>query len=277
MDKQWYESARLTEEGRFAIPSTISTVFLEADAPQLYTRPIFYKVQEEILACCYDMRITDIGPLIDGIKTYQMKDVKMNDKWFEVKISQYHAECSCKKFVMCGILCRHAFCALNQFEVVKIPRNLVLNRWSRIAEHAPSSKFLGVFDDFGKVDNVSLKVTNIWFNFQKTMNKAGVDIDKLSHVEKTVKQLGSDLGDDSVLTKKAQLQEMMGPQPTEEIVIRAPNQCKKKGLGLKRFFSHREKAIMELNNRGSKKVATAEVTTIKVATAEVEIELADED
>lgn len=211
--------------------------------------------------------------------------MKMKDKLFEVKVSQYHAECSCKKFVMCGILCRHAFFALNQFEVVKIPRNLVLNRWSRIAEHSHSSKFPGVSDAFGKVENVSLKVTNIWFNFQKTMNKAGVDMEKLSYVEKMVKQLGSDLGDDSVMTKKAQMEEMMGPQPSEEIVIRAPNQSKNKGSGLKRFISHREKAIMEGNKRPRKyKLCSSTVhdsrtcpTKKKVAIVDVEMESVDDD
>ncbi|KAK1378190.1 hypothetical protein POM88_024934 [Heracleum sosnowskyi] len=117
----------------------------------------FYKIQQEILASCYDMRIQDIGPLVDGVKCYIMKDVLMKDKLFEVKVSQNHADCSCKKFVMYGILCRHAFCALNHFEVVKIPRLLVLNRWSRTAENRPSSsKFVGVSDDFRKMETISL-------------------------------------------------------------------------------------------------------------------------
>ncbi|KAK1359525.1 hypothetical protein POM88_043999 [Heracleum sosnowskyi] len=231
----------------------VSKLFIEADAAQLYTRPIFYKIQQEILASCYDMRIQDIGPLVDGVKCYMMKDVLMKDKLFEVKVSQNHADCSCKKFVMCGILCRHAFCALNHFEVVKIPRLLVLNRWSRTAENRPSSsKFGGVSDDFRKMETVSLMVSNIWFSFQKSMNKAGVDVEKLSYVDKVVKQLNSDLGGGSGLTKKAHMEVMMGPQPTEDITIHAPNQCKNKGSGFKRFVSQREKAIKEGNKRARK-------------------------
>ncbi|KAK1385315.1 hypothetical protein POM88_023050 [Heracleum sosnowskyi] len=253
MDRQRYEYARLNQEDLYAIPSTVSKLFIEADAAQLYTRPIFYKIQQEILASCYDMRIQDIGPLVDGVKCYMMKDVLMKDKLFEVKVSQNHADCSCKKFVMCGILCRHAFCALNHFEVVKIPRLLVLNRWTRTAENRPSSsKFGGVSDDFRKMETVSLMVSNIWFSFQKSMNKAGVDVEKLSYVDKVVKQLNSDLGDGSGLTKKAHMEVMMGPQPTEDITIHAPNQCKNKGSGFKRFVSQREKAIKEGNKRARK-------------------------
>lgn len=84
MDKQRYETSRLNQEARSAVPSTITKLFIEADAAQLYTRPIFYKVQQEIVASCYDIRIQSIGPLIDGIKVYEMKDVRVKDKLFEV-------------------------------------------------------------------------------------------------------------------------------------------------------------------------------------------------
>ncbi|KAK1404777.1 hypothetical protein POM88_004382 [Heracleum sosnowskyi] len=250
MDKQRNETARLNEEGSSALPATVTGMFIEAEAAELYTRPIFYKVQKEMVASGYNMRIQSIGPLVDGIKCYQMKDVMLKDQVFEVKVGTNYAECSCKKFVMCGILCRHAFCALNHFEVVKLPRNLVLNRWSKNAENAPSIlKLFGVSEDLTKMENVSLKQTNIWFNFQKSMNKAGVNIDKLNYVDKTVKQLSSDLGDDSYITKKAHLEMLMGPQPSEEITIHAPKACKNKGSGLKRFVSAREKAINKGNKR----------------------------
>ncbi|KAK1392417.1 hypothetical protein POM88_011473 [Heracleum sosnowskyi] len=45
---------------------------------------------------------------------------------------------------------------------------------------------------------------------------------------------------------------MMGPQPTEDITIHAPNQCKNKGSGLKRFVSQRKNAIKEGNKRPKK-------------------------
>ncbi|KAK1389188.1 hypothetical protein POM88_017366 [Heracleum sosnowskyi] len=224
MDKQRNETARLNEEGSSALPAIVTGMFLEAEAAKLYTRPIFYKVQEEMVASV-----------------------------FEVKVGTNYAECSCKKFVMCDILCRHAFCALNHFEVVKLPRNLVLNRWSKNAKNAPSIlKLFGVSEDLAKMENASLKQTNIWFNFQKSMNKAGVNIDKLNYVDKTIKQLSSDLGDDSYITKKDHLEMLMGPQPSEEITIHAPKACKNKGSGLKRFVSAREKAINKGNKRPRK-------------------------
>ncbi|KAK1373079.1 hypothetical protein POM88_029272 [Heracleum sosnowskyi] len=150
---------------------------------------------------------------------------------------------------MCGILCRHAFCALRHYEVTKLSRNLVLNRWSKNAENAPLSiKLLGVSDDFKRMETASLKQTNIWFSFQKSMNKARVNLDKLAYVEKTVKPLVSDLGDDSYLCKKAHIEMLMGPHPREDLTIHVPKECSNKGSGLKRLVSAREKAIKNETN-----------------------------
>lgn len=153
---------------------------------------------------------------------------------------------------MCGLLCRHAFCALRHFEVVKYPKNLVLNRWSKNAENMSSSNLPGVSDDFIKIQSVSLKQKNIWFSFQKLMNKAGVDIAKLAYVEDIIKQLSHDLGDDTYITKKAHLELLIGPQPSDGITVHAPEQCKNKGSGLKRFVSAREKALNKGNKRPRK-------------------------
>ncbi|KAK1375343.1 hypothetical protein POM88_031536 [Heracleum sosnowskyi] len=55
MDKQRYETARLNQEGSSTIPATITKLFMEAEAAQVYTRPVFYKVQQDMVASGYDM------------------------------------------------------------------------------------------------------------------------------------------------------------------------------------------------------------------------------
>lgn len=77
-------------------------------------------------------------------------------------------------------------------------------------------------------------------------------MEKLAYVEKTVRQLDSDLGDDSYITKRAHMEMLMGPQPSEGITIHAPKECKNKGSGLKRLVSAREKAIKNGNKRPRK-------------------------
>ncbi|WOH00390.1 hypothetical protein DCAR_0519749 [Daucus carota subsp. sativus] len=62
MDKQRNETKNLNHVDSSAKPATISTLFLEDDAAELYTREIFYKIQEEILA----------APGIDLVKLKQI-------------------------------------------------------------------------------------------------------------------------------------------------------------------------------------------------------------
>lgn len=135
----------------------------------------------------------------------------------QVSATQNHVVCSCKKFVMCGILCRHGFCALKQIGVTKFPRTLALNRWMKIAETGTSSNSIAVSSDYFKTEQVSSKITNIWFDFRQAVNKAGVVLDKLNHVHTTIKQLNSDLdeldGSAVEFTKKDYMASVLGKQP----------------------------------------------------------------
>lgn len=88
---------------------------------------------------------------------------------------------------MCGILCRHAFCGLKQIGVTKFPRSLVLNRWMKIADCGTSSNIDSVSNDYFKMEQVSLALTNIWFDFREAVNKAGVQLDRIEYVHKVIK------------------------------------------------------------------------------------------
>ncbi|XP_017221470.2 protein FAR1-RELATED SEQUENCE 5-like [Daucus carota subsp. sativus] len=223
MDKQRSETKRLNHECRSGKPALVSKLYLEDDASELYTRSLIYKVQEEILAARDDMRIQSIGPETNGILTYEMKDVKMKDVLFQVKVNKSHANCSCKKFLLCGLLCRHAFYALNHFEVVKIPRRLVLNRWMKNAENKAMLKMFGN------------------------------DLDKLKQVNKSIQGLDSELGDASGgFTKQDFMANLIGKRPTGDISIQPPLQCKNKGFGLKRIVGEREKAINQVKKKARK-------------------------
>lgn len=162
-----------------------------------------------------------------------------------------HAVCSCKKFVMCGIVCRHTFCGLKQIGVTKFPRSLVLNRWMKIADIGSSSNSDVVYNDYFKMEQVSLKLTNIWFDFRQAVNKAGVQLDKLDHVHKAILQLNQDLDDcgDVNFTKKRHMAAMVGDQPVGEVTVLPPKVCKNKGNYFKRLVSEREKAITKSKKR----------------------------
>ncbi|WOH00382.1 hypothetical protein DCAR_0519741 [Daucus carota subsp. sativus] len=208
-------------------PNTLSRWFLEDDAADLFTRTIFYKVQEEILASCLEMQIKRMSEEVDGVTQLDIKDVKVKDKLFKVAVSKTHAVCSCKKFVMCGILCRHAFCGLKQIGVIKFPRSLVLNRWMKIVECGTLSQSVA----------------------------AGVQMDKLDYVRKIIKQISSDLensgGDGADFSKRDHIAAMVGEQPVGDVSILVPNVCKNKENYFKRLISEREreKALNKANKR----------------------------
>nr|XP_017228819.1 PREDICTED: protein FAR1-RELATED SEQUENCE 5-like [Daucus carota subsp. sativus] len=253
MHRQRNETERLDHESNSGKPNTLSRWFLEDDAADLFTRTIFYKVQEEILASCLEMQIKRMSEEVDGVTQLDIKDVKVKDKLFKVAVSKTHAVCSCKKFVMCGILCRHAFCGLKQIGVTKFPRSLVLNRWMKIAECGTSSQSVALSSDFFKMEQVSLKLTNLWFDFRQTLNKAGVQMDKLDYVHKIIKQISTDLencgGDGADFSKRDHIAAMVGEQPVGDVSILVPNVCKNKGNYFKRLISEREKALNKANKR----------------------------
>ncbi|XP_063946119.1 protein FAR1-RELATED SEQUENCE 5-like [Daucus carota subsp. sativus] len=217
MDRQRNERKRLDNESNSSVPTSVSTWFIEDDAAKLFTRSIFYKVQEEIIASCLDMQIKRMSDEVDGVTNFEIRDVKVQDKLFKVSVSRNHVVCSCKKFVMCGIVCRHSFCGLKHIGVTKFPRSLVLNRWMKIAESGTSLS--SVSNDYFKMEHVSMKLTDIC---------QGVVVD---------------------FTKRDHMAAMVGEEPEGDLTVLAPNVCKNKGNFFKRLISEREKAVIKSKKR----------------------------
>ncbi|KAK1371104.1 hypothetical protein POM88_037196 [Heracleum sosnowskyi] len=214
-----------------------------------------------------------------------MKDAKIKDKIFQVEVSRTHANCSCKKFLMCDILCRHAFCTLNHFEVAKIPRRLVLNRWMKNAENKASLKNFGVSDEHQNKEAVSAELTNVWFNFHKCVTVAGIDLEKLKQISKTVKELHYSFLDDGARFRKNDfMSSLIGKKPTGDITVHPPLQCKNKGSGLKRLRSEREKAVTKLKKNKRECTICRSIVhdkrtcpqKMKVAGAEVQVQVQTE-
>ncbi|KAK1394950.1 hypothetical protein POM88_014006 [Heracleum sosnowskyi] len=236
MERQRNETSRLDHESKCTTHMTISTWYIEDDAADLFTRAIFYSYQEEIIRSCLDMQIQRMSEEVDGVTHLEIRDVKVKDKIFKVFVSKNHVVCSCKKFVMCGIVCRHAFCGLKQMSVTKFPRSLVLNHWMKITDSGASSNSLAVSNDYFKMEQISLKLTNIWFDY----------------VHNTITQLNKDLddcGDVVEFTKKDHMAAMVGEQLVGELTVLPPNVCKNKGNYFKRLISEREKVVTKSKKR----------------------------
>ncbi|XP_074351733.1 uncharacterized protein LOC141690875 [Apium graveolens] len=221
MDKQRNETVRLDHESKSSLPTILSKWFIEDDAATLYTRTIFYKIQEEILASCLEMQIRRMSEEVDGVTHFEIRDVRVKDKLFKDL---------------------HVFCGLKQIGVTKFPRSLVLNCWMQTTDSGTSSNLDVVTSDYFKMEQVSLKLTTIWFDFHQAIDKAGVEMDRLYFM------------------KNDHIAAMVGQQPEGEVNILPPNVCKNKGNYFKRLMSDREKAINKSKKR-SRKCALCRATT----------------
>ncbi|XP_074376904.1 protein FAR1-RELATED SEQUENCE 5-like [Apium graveolens] len=186
MDKQRNEMVRLDHELKSSLPITLSKWFIEDDATTLYTRTIFYKIPEETIISCLEMQIKRMSEEVDGVTHFEIRDVRVKDKLFKISVSMNHTVCSCKKFMMCGIVCRHAFCGLKQIGVTKFPRSFVLNRWMQTADSGTSSN----------------------------LDVVGIEMDRLEHVHNTIKKLNTEFDDYEgyivSFTKKDHIAAMVG-------------------------------------------------------------------
>lgn len=89
MDRQRNETSRLDHESMSSVPTTLSRWFIEVDAADIFTRTIFYKIQEEIIASCLDMQIKRMSEEVDGVTNFEIRDVKVNNKLFKVRLVFY--------------------------------------------------------------------------------------------------------------------------------------------------------------------------------------------
>ncbi|XP_020251226.1 protein FAR1-RELATED SEQUENCE 5-like, partial [Asparagus officinalis] len=153
MEKQRHTNARLNYEGTKSMPRMDTPLLLERDAAELYTRTMFYEVQSEIISSYYDMSINSISEE-DGVKIFSIKDKKRHGKIFEVKHSYLNndVQCTCRLFEKMGIVCRHGFFALNQADVTKIPRHLIVNRWTKGSEMRHSLQFKEISEQCNAIE-----------------------------------------------------------------------------------------------------------------------------
>ncbi|KAK1369851.1 hypothetical protein POM88_035943 [Heracleum sosnowskyi] len=127
IEKQRYTNKKLNHEDK-CMPKLVTIKPIEKDAATVYTRAIFYKVQDEIK---YSVNMElDTCTVVDGVKKFMIKDFFVKDKLFEVDVilDTQNVTCSCKMFTRIGYPCRHAFYCLSACGIHKIPRDLLSKR-----------------------------------------------------------------------------------------------------------------------------------------------------
>lgn len=83
MEKQRYTNDQLNFENSKSIPMTETSLKIEKDAAEIYTRSAFYDVQEQIKWSMNGLIIQGID-ISEGVKTFILKDKNRKNKVFQV-------------------------------------------------------------------------------------------------------------------------------------------------------------------------------------------------
>uniref|UniRef100_A0A7N0T2Q7 Protein FAR1-RELATED SEQUENCE n=1 Tax=Kalanchoe fedtschenkoi TaxID=63787 RepID=A0A7N0T2Q7_KALFE len=106
---------------------------MEQQAANLYTKTVFMKFQEELVETfIYTANKIDVdGP----VTKFRVVKYEHDHKAYTVSmnISEMKASCSCKMFEYSGILCRHILTVFTVTNVLTVPPNYILKRWTRNA------------------------------------------------------------------------------------------------------------------------------------------------
>ncbi|KAK7320829.1 hypothetical protein VNO77_30666 [Canavalia gladiata] len=107
---------------------------MEKQAANLFTRKIFMKFQEELVETLANpaTKIDDSGT----ITTYRVAKFGENQKSHTVTFNSFgmKASCSCQMFEYSGIICRHILAVFRAKNVLTLPSQYVLKRWTRNAK-----------------------------------------------------------------------------------------------------------------------------------------------
>ncbi|KAL5858690.1 hypothetical protein ACOSQ3_006148 [Xanthoceras sorbifolium] len=117
-----------------ATPVLKTTSAMEKQAANLYTRRIFMKFQEELVET-----LANRASKVDSseiITTYSVAKFGEDHKARTVSYNSFEmkATCSCQMFEYSGIICRHALAAFRAENVLTLPSQYVLKRWTRYAK-----------------------------------------------------------------------------------------------------------------------------------------------
>ncbi|KAH7670560.1 FHY3/FAR1 family protein [Dioscorea alata] len=254
-------------------PSLILHMPIKEEASKLYTPAIFAKFQEELLGSLrYKCEKIEENGYIASYKCWipekQVRLVKMCSE------SSFFVRCSCCKFEFAGFLCRHILKVFIVANVDKIPREYMLNHWTRDAK---CGKF---FDEEGQevqedcYTYLTLRYSTLSHEAKEVATKGScsTEVYKVAlhwlrktreEVEKAVKMQMFEVPNNNI-DKCLSQQTIM----STEVTIRDPPLAKCKGNG------GRKKAFWEKNLKKRKtKVTMGKNSQITLAQASKDIDI----
>ncbi|XP_031095102.1 protein FAR1-RELATED SEQUENCE 5-like [Ipomoea triloba] len=220
IDSQRHKQAKLDASCEGYLPVVKTPLAIERYAAVVYTITVFYDVQAEIVAGCFECRV--LSAAVDG----DVKRVEVEGGNGVVCVVLFHmvettASCSCRMFERVGLLCRHIFLIFKDARVESILACYVVYRWTRDAYKRPIYDIDGVHDAptlAGKSSNGSMK---------EDLKMSFVDADSTMSLS---------------VGKSGVIRSFGGVLASSKVVVHPPTVAKNKGSG-KRFKTAKELAL----------------------------------
>ncbi|XP_071695032.1 uncharacterized protein [Rutidosis leptorrhynchoides] len=270
MDYQRYNHRKNDHDSRYTTPDFKIELEIEKEAAELYTRTIFYDVQDEIyksiMSCCsenviqvYDNRKYLIRHIFDDNGNrkersfYKPYEILFNKD--SMKIS-----CSCRRYECYGLLCCHIFYVLRMARVVEFPKTYVMKRWSKDSLAAKSdAQTSGKIPVIGGFVQASSVIREIYDSVEQCVNLLVGDLNKLSlyrdKQKEMLKQSDINVPTQNALNKNDLFASLLGVTEPAELNVKVPSGIRNKGCGNhKRIQSQAELAMLNAAN-GNRKCA----------------------
>ncbi|XP_031090997.1 protein FAR1-RELATED SEQUENCE 5-like [Ipomoea triloba] len=247
IDSQRHKQAKFDALCEGYLPVVKTPLAIERYAAAVYTITVFYDVQAEIVAGCFECRALSV--VVDG----DVKRVEVEGANGVVCVVLFHmvettASCSCRLFECVGLLCRHIFLVFKDACVESIPACYVVSRWTRDAYKRPIYDIDGVHDaSILGGNSIKGAMKEVWNDFYSCVALAGGNSDRVSELSRILKDLkisfvDADSSMGSSVGKTGVIRSFGGVLTSSEVVVHPPTVAKNKGSG-KRYKTAKEIAM----------------------------------
>ncbi|XP_057546008.1 protein FAR-RED IMPAIRED RESPONSE 1-like [Amaranthus tricolor] len=221
--------------------------------------------QHEVYKSCFNTYIQNIKKF-ESVESITVLDSTVS-KMYKVKfilgssIDELKVDCDCKLFKRTGILCSHAICVMSARQITQIPKQYVLDRWTKLALKKPIFYLHGnLIEDRKKFDNVGKLLGEVWceiFNCVGLAQRSESDLQSLLQNLKDMSRKLEESDDVRVdITKEQQIELLVGTSSSSTIEIQNPIQSKNKGRR-QRIIGEKEQTI-EQSKKPKRKCKTCE-------------------
>ncbi|XP_019190591.1 PREDICTED: protein FAR1-RELATED SEQUENCE 9-like [Ipomoea nil] len=246
---QRYRQDKLNAECEGYLPEFKTPLALERHIARVFTITIFYELQKEIEAACFDSFV--VGLRHDGDSTYYDIGGAGNiTSTVHYKASGQVKSCNCNLFQRMGLVCRHMFVVFRGAQMEQLPPDYIVGRWCK---HLDYGACRGVPPNG---DRPTPTATQLCAEINTCVGMVGNSLERQTRMVSVLKDLtieftSDDLTVNHVKGNRTAIQALCGVEPPKRITILAPAQAKNKGTG-KRIKSNREMAIEKSSKPGRK-------------------------